>query len=224
LDIVLACVLPSAASAQTAITTLSGVTCPGTGCLTAAIETTGQIAVQVTGSFSGTIVFEKTVDGETWAAFPLTSLTGEEVSLTTRAGVWSGATDGSAQYRIRFSIYWSGSASVSYNHVASPPWPGTTDIPVSYEIVTFAATAIGLSDATIDAVSDTGLAVAYCSGVLETAPIRMRVDGPAPTTTDGTPVNAAQYLYVGGRTALEMFRGIATTATSGIWRATCYAR
>jgi hypothetical protein len=109
----------SRVDAQTSSATLSSVTCPGSGCLSVEVTSTGQVSVQITGTFVGTIVFEKTSDGSTWAALTLTSLTGTSATSTTTTGIWTGSTEGSTDYRIRFSIYWSGSAAVTYNFLAT---------------------------------------------------------------------------------------------------------
>lgn len=92
-------------------------------------------------------------------------------------------------------------------------------VPASYEVVTIGAVAIGLSDGTLTVNNQP---VDMCSGPLETAAIRVRVDGTAPTSTNGQPATPGQWIQVDGRSALAHFRAITQTATSATWRATCY--
>lgn len=127
---IVAALLATAApvAAQSSSATLSGITCPGSGCLVADIPQIGQIAVQVTGSFSGTLVFERTVEGA-WLPWALLPNDGRStVSFTTLPGLFATSTDGSAQYRIRFANYLSGSALVAYNFVPA----GTANVSASY--------------------------------------------------------------------------------------------
>lgn len=100
--------------------------------------------------------------------------------------------------------------------------------PMSYEVVTFDATAagIGLSAATLTVDNKQAR---VCFGVLETAAIRIRYDGERtaanvldpPTATDGVPIAVGQWIYLEGFAALTQLRGIRTTATSGVIRFVC---
>lgn len=92
-------------------------------------------------------------------------------------------------------------------------------VPASYELVTVAGTPIGLSAGTLTV---NGQPVDHCSGSLEGGSIRFRVDGTAPSASDGQPVTPGQWIDVSGRSALAHFRAIEQTATNGLIRFTCY--
>lgn len=92
---------------------------------------------------------------------------------------------------------------------------------ISYEVVTFDNTAggVGLSAATLTV---QGQQVRVCSGVLEDAAIRFRVDGvSAPSAADATPLAVGQFVRIEGFANLTKFRGIRVTGTDGIIRFTC---
>ena len=84
----------------------------------------GEWAVQLTGTWSGTVTFEATVDGTTWVSFelePTTDLSGTTSSLTATAtanGVWTGATRGVAGVRARFSTATSGTVNITVRYTA----------------------------------------------------------------------------------------------------------
>lgn len=113
LSLLLSIALP--ANAQTIDATLSGTTCPGAGCLNIDVGNSGTIGLQITGTFSGTLLFEQTVDGSTWATwdvFPNGTVT--PVTEATGAGLFFGPAAGARQVRVRFdSDYASGSAEVT---------------------------------------------------------------------------------------------------------------
>lgn len=95
-------------------------------------------------------------------------------------------------------------------------------VPISYEVVTFDATAAGIGF-TATTLTVNGQQARICSGVLETAAIRYRIDGAAaPSATDGRPVVVGELVSISGFTALTRFRGIRTTGTSGVIRFTCF--
>jgi hypothetical protein len=76
-------------------------------------QAAGSCGVQVVGVWTGTIVFEATVDGATWAAVNgVVPDTGVEVSSTTVNGIWIIACAGFNQVRLRGNVVGSGSASV----------------------------------------------------------------------------------------------------------------
>lgn len=82
------------------------------------------------------------------------------------------------------------------------------------EPITVAATAIGFTDATISVgAGHPSATVATCR--LETAAIRYRIDGTAPTTTVGLLVNPLESFTVVGNDAMRAFLAIRTTGTSG---------
>lgn len=79
--------------------------CPGTG--------SGNI--QVTGAtWTGTLIFEATVDGTNWFSIPAAAVgTGALVTTTTANGQWSIGSAGFAQVRVRCSVTGTNSATVS---------------------------------------------------------------------------------------------------------------
>lgn len=107
------------AHAQSTKATLTGITCPGAGCVTVLPPTMGQIAVQIVGPYDGVSVFERSVDGVTWAPWPLTSSQSYQETSTIGTGIWTGVTDGSTRYRVRLSAYWGGAAVTSINFASA---------------------------------------------------------------------------------------------------------
>jgi hypothetical protein len=86
---------------------------------------------------------------------------------------------------------------------------------VGYEQVTVANSSIGLTAATINQGNGHMQAnKAVCR--LETAQIRYRLDGTAPTTTVGTPLEIGDVLTITGNDLLNNFRAIRTGGTSGV--------
>jgi hypothetical protein len=114
---------PSTAAAQTTQATLSSITCPGSGCLDLTVSATGQIAVQINSGFDATWVLEKTADNVVWQAWTLTSTSGAAVTYGYQPGLFTGATDGSAKYRVRFSNYFSGSSLTTINFIDASELP-----------------------------------------------------------------------------------------------------
>lgn len=93
---------------------LTSATCPGTGCLTLAVAGLAGVAIQISGTYSGTVSFEATVDGSTYVALNLSPLNSAvPASSTTSTGVWSGGVGGASIVRARMSSYTSGTAVVS---------------------------------------------------------------------------------------------------------------
>lgn len=95
-------------------TSLSGITCPGSGCVATAITTESTAGFQVTGTFSGVLVFEKTVNDSTWVPFTVTGTT-TSVTSASAPGVWTASASGVVRVRVRFSMYLSGTAVVTTN-------------------------------------------------------------------------------------------------------------
>lgn len=109
--LLLVCLLwATAAQAQSRV--LHGTVCPGDGCLNIDVAGLGTVGVQVTGSLSGTLQFEQTIDGTwtTWSVYP--NGTTSAVTSSTGAGFWYGPT-AAKQIRVRFSTYNSGTPLVS---------------------------------------------------------------------------------------------------------------
>lgn len=76
--------------------------------------TLGAVAIQVTGTFSGTVTFEASVDGVTFVAFNVTpSNSGTDVSTATAVGAWSKPNNGYTAVRVRFSTASSGTPVIS---------------------------------------------------------------------------------------------------------------
>lgn len=104
-------VLPASSWAQTSLSTT---TCPGTGCVAMSTSGHGSVGVQITGTFSGTVTFEASLDSSTYASLPMTPIAGgASVTTATATGIWSGNVAGMAYVRVRFSAYTSGTAVIS---------------------------------------------------------------------------------------------------------------
>lgn len=83
------------------------------------LPSSGNVAVQVTGTLSATITFEATVDGTNWVAFNMTpSNSATPASTTTAVGAWSASTGGYSGIRARCSAYSSGSPVVTVRYAA----------------------------------------------------------------------------------------------------------
>jgi len=61
-----------------------------------------------------------------------------------------------------------------------------------------------------------------CSGILETAAIRVTTDGTTPSATVGEPVLVNQEIEVLGRGNIGAFKAFRQTGTSGVIYWTCY--
>jgi hypothetical protein len=86
-------------------------------------------------------------------------------------------------------------------------------VPMGYEEITVAATAIGFTTATIQPGTDSNQWARVAFASVETAEIRWRVSG-TPTATSGHLVAAAGSFSVCGVDSLAAIRMIRTTATS----------
>ena len=89
---------------------------------------------------------------------------------------------------------------------------GSTDA-TAYESVTVAAASIGFTAGTYGAATH---AFATC----ETAQIRFRIDGGAPTTTEGHILNPGDSVKLNSAADIAAFRAIRTGATSGVLKVT----
>jgi len=89
---------------------------------------------------------------------------------------------------------------------------------VSYESITVADTAIGITPSTLTLV----LANGQCSGRLETGQIRFRVDGTDPTDSEGILLEVGELIKVTQLTNLLAFKAIRTGATSGVLKIHCF--
>ncbi len=91
-----------------------------------AIAGMGGVAIQIQGTFTGTIAFEATVQGKDFAPFRLTpSDSSTAVTTATAPGLWTGSTVGYLIVRARMSAYTDGSAVVFLQgELASPGGAG----------------------------------------------------------------------------------------------------
>lgn len=82
----------------------------------------GGVAIQIQGTFSGTITFEATVQGQDFTAFRMTPVgSTTAVTTATTTGIWAGSTVGLLVVRARMSAYTSGQATILLRaDVASP--------------------------------------------------------------------------------------------------------
>ncbi|MDE2097856.1 MAG: hypothetical protein KGL39_11455 [Patescibacteria group bacterium] len=107
--------------------TASGSSCGATNCvLLNVISTAATAAVQVAGTYSGTLQFEGSVDGTNFnaiVAIPTGSVGGARVTSTTGTGAWQVNTSGFAAVRVRCSAYTSGTATVTIRRAQQPPLP-----------------------------------------------------------------------------------------------------
>lgn len=80
------------------------------------LPSVGSVAVKVTGNWTGTLVFEVTVDGNNFdpvVATPLASNGGPVITSTTANGLWGVSIFGYQAFRVRSSAWTSGTAVVS---------------------------------------------------------------------------------------------------------------
>jgi len=91
---------------------------------------------------------------------------------------------------------------------------------VTYESITVAGTAIGLTDAIIRPPGEPQQTA--CEGRLETAQVRYRFDGTNPTASEGVLLEVGDILSLRGTTNLVRFRAIRTGGTSGVLKIHCY--
>ena len=84
---------------------------------------------------------------------------------------------------------------------------------VTFESITFAASSIGFTATTLRPTGEADMR--SCTGKLETAQIRIRYDGSAPSTTVGMLIDVGDIITIHGLEYLSNFRGIRTGGTSG---------
>lgn len=90
---------------------------------------------------------------------------------------------------------------------------------VTFETVTFGASSTGLTATTIRP-SGQGF-VTICSGKIETAQIRYRYDGVAPTASIGVLGDIGDVITINGLANIDLFRGIKTGSSSGVINFSC---
>lgn len=91
---------------------------------------------------------------------------------------------------------------------------------ISYESITVANTAIGITSSVYTV---SGKNASKCVASLETAQIRVRLDGTNPTSSEGVLVEIGQSLTIDGFVNIKAFRAIRTGSTSGVLKVHCYA-
>lgn len=95
------------------------------------------------------------------------------------------------------------------------------DVPaLSTEQLTIADSAVSLASATVSPPG--GPAAQYCRGILETAEVRARVDGTAPTASVGPVIPPGALVELRGADTIRRFQAIRTGSTSGVLALTCY--
>jgi hypothetical protein len=87
------------------------------------LPSSGYVSLQVTGTFSGTITFEATVDNTNWVALHMQPIGAAEATATavttaTAVGIWNASTKAYGGIRARCSTYTSGSPVLTLRYVA----------------------------------------------------------------------------------------------------------
>lgn len=84
------------------------------------------VGVQISGTFSGTVTFEGSMDGTTWAAVLSRKVVdGTSVTTATAPGLYQAPVAGLTQFRVRVSAYTSGNITAKGLGVYVPAWPLT---------------------------------------------------------------------------------------------------
>ena len=78
-------------------------------CATAGYE---KIGIRLSGTFTGTVTFQGSVDGVTWDTLTVSTLAGTGVTTATAAGQWTGACAGLTSERCAMTSYTSGTCDV----------------------------------------------------------------------------------------------------------------
>lgn len=87
--------------------------CPSGSIVGIVAQGMGNVAIQVTGTFSGTLQFESSLDCVNFTPLPLFAQGGtSSVTTTTSGGLWNGAITSIYCVQIRFTSYTSGTATV----------------------------------------------------------------------------------------------------------------
>jgi hypothetical protein len=91
---------------------------------------------------------------------------------------------------------------------------------VTYESITVAATAVGFTTTTTNPAGTSQMS--QCSLRLETAQVRFRWDGQAPTATEGVILDIGDVLAIRSNEDARRMLFIRTGATSGVLKAHCW--
>lgn len=171
--VVLALLMLSAtAQAQSFHTeSINSTTCPGAGCVNLDVGGAGTFGVQVSGSFSGTLQFEQSIDGTTfiaWKVYPNGDTSQTQVTSATAAGLWVGSTVGLRQVRVRFSAFTSGSAVVSTIGTSAriSGAGGSSGAPTDSTYITQTANAVLSAEQALASLSSGIMRVAATTGVV----------------------------------------------------------
>lgn len=122
LVLLLALAIPLAAQSPRSSGSVTTQTCPGSGCVSLSVSALSAVGIQITGTWTGTITFEGTIDGATYTPLNMTpSDSGTAVTSTTANGVWLGSCGGLAIVRARMSAAPTGSAEVTIQGAPGPP-------------------------------------------------------------------------------------------------------
>lgn len=103
---------------------LTTTTCPGTACVSIGIAGLRTVAIQVTGTWTGTITFEGSIDGVTFSTVNMLPITGTQTAVTTTTanGIWSSSSVGGLViFRARMSSFSAGPATVTLSAAVGSP-------------------------------------------------------------------------------------------------------
>lgn len=100
-----------------------------------------------------------------------------------------------------------------------PAAPGHADT-ATFETITVSSTAVGISDSTLNPTYRPRRV--RCLITSETAQIRWRTDGTAPTSTVGHPLDAPGKLRISGYSDLVRFQAIRTGGSDATLSVTCW--
>lgn len=84
--------------------------------------THGSIGIQLSGTWTGTITFEATIQGTTWVTvglFPVATPAASVATTATANGMWGNVLNGARAFRCRFSTASSGTPVISINYLPS---------------------------------------------------------------------------------------------------------
>lgn len=94
------------------------------------------VRVQITGTFSGTVTFQSSVDGTTWVTRSLSPATiASQATITATAttpGIWFGDVGG-RYFRVNMTAYTSGTATATILYSAAPSAPGGVNLNASVQ-------------------------------------------------------------------------------------------
>lgn len=100
--------------------------------------------------------------------------------------------------------------------------PALAQVDTTYESIAVTNTAVGLAAATYQPAS-APLQMVFCVGRLEVAEVRYRMDGTAPTATEGILLEVGEIVTLVGAGDLSRFKAIRTGATSAVLKVQCWA-